>query len=44
MLTRADLFEAIEPLYQIIGAGVALFVIVFAVVLVIGPFIRKLRR
>lgn len=45
MITQAELHETLdyyfEPLFQMIGGGLALVVVALAVIFVIKPFIRR---
>lgn len=45
MITKTELIEVLDiyitPLYKLIGAGVALLIIVFVLWLVIWPFLKK---
>lgn len=38
---RELFMEFIEPIYQLIGGGLAVIILVLAVILVIKPFIRR---
>lgn len=47
-MTKEEMIEVMEiyvqPLYNIIGAAVALFVLIFAIWFVLVPFIRRLKE
>lgn len=40
-ITYDEMKGLIEPLYQIIGAGVAVIVIIFAIWVVVWPFLNR---